>query len=219
MKWRGSNGARRPEAGRRGTSLRPPALPAGARWLGLLLWATTLALLYRGGNARYANLAAGQKAPVTVVASVDFECPDLSRTELSRRQAADAVRPVFSVNLGAYNTAARTLEKLFGRLADFRATPEIKPAELERQVGDVTDLLELSIAPAAVVGLAPAGQETNVLDMVKGVLHRVSAAGIISPDEKDSLFQGAAPGGQLALRAAENEAAQTPDPGQAPDAG
>ena len=68
----------------------------------LILWLTGVGLLHLGGPQRYAGLAEGQRAPVTVVAAIDFECENLAATELLRQQALETVVPVFSIQSSSW---------------------------------------------------------------------------------------------------------------------
>jgi len=101
--------------------------PHGRGWhfLGNLLlllgiWVTGVLFIQLGGPKRYAGLAEGQRAPATVVASVDFECENLGATELLRQQAGDRVVPVFTIQTGPLQTAIRSLGKLADRAVAVR---------------------------------------------------------------------------------------------------
>ncbi|MFH0953937.1 MAG: HDIG domain-containing metalloprotein [Verrucomicrobiota bacterium] len=172
-------------------------------FLALLLWVFVLALLYAGGTRRYSGLAAGQRAPATVVAAVDFTCEDLARTELNRRQAADTIPPVFSVNYGLHNTAIRSLDKLVERLAQLNqpSTPPRTAKDVDREISTVIDLLGLSLSAADAHKLAPPGREDEVLGVIKTALRETWAGGIVSAREKQTAYQGVAASGRITLHA------------------
>jgi putative nucleotidyltransferase with HDIG domain len=169
--------------------------------LAIFLWVAVLFLMHSGESRRYSNLAVGQRAPATVVATADFSCEDVARTELNRRQMADAILPVFTINYNPYNSATRTLDKLYDRISQFRQTPDSGATltNLEIQVSDVLDLLGLSISPEDALRLAPAGQEQVILALLKDSLKKVWMGGIVSLAERETLFQGVASSGQILI--------------------
>ena len=83
---------------------------AGNLGLLLALWLAGVVFIHLGGPQRYAGLADGQRAPATVVAAVDFDCVNLAATELLRRQAAETIVPVFSIQMGPLQAGGRALE-------------------------------------------------------------------------------------------------------------
>ncbi len=189
----------------------PAAQPKTARstatglLIGFLLWAVALALVFISGLKPFSSLTVGQRSPLTVVAAVDFSCRDVAKTELNRQQTANEIPPVFSIDYRMLNTASRSLDKLFGRLAQIRQ-PAAVPQDIagqDREIGDVLDLLGLPIAATQARQLAPAGQEDQVLESLKSSLRDTWATGIISPQEKKSRYQGTALANRIALRDAE----------------
>lgn len=183
----------------------PPPRPgrgwrrAGNAALLLGLWAVGVGLLHLGGPPRHAGLAEGQRAPATVVAAVDFDCVNVAATELLRRQAADAVVPVFTIQMGPLQAAWRTLEKLADRTIALRRQAPAAPAgaatnaaakALAADLAVVADLLGLSAAGEDLAELFPSGKEMDVLGALKDSLAGVWTNGILSELDRESGFQG-----------------------------
>lgn len=169
----------------------------------LILWLAGVGLLHLGGPQRYVGLAEGQRAPVTVVAAIDFECENLAATELLRQQALETVVPVFSIQMGPLQAAWRSLEKLADRAISLRreaaaaaAKPGAAPDEaavakaLEADLAVAADLLGFSVSGGALADLFPAGKELDVLAALKDSLSGVWLNGILSEVDRDSGFQG-----------------------------
>ncbi|MFH0878616.1 MAG: HDIG domain-containing metalloprotein [Lentisphaerota bacterium] len=167
----------------------------------LMMWVAVMFLLHGGSVRRYSNLALEQKAPATVVAVVDFTCEDTARTELNRRQAVDQILPVFTINQGLYGSATRKLDKLFDRIIQHRLAALQNPVvgDIQIEVSDVLDLLDLPLKPEEALAMAPEGQEETVLNVIKEALKEIWNEGIASLSEKETLFQGVAAGGRLAI--------------------
>ena len=165
-----------------------------------LLWFSVMWLLHTGRAVSYTTLAPGQRAPATVIAETDFMCPDLGLTELNRREAADTVAPVFSVNYRPLQTALRSLDKLFDRLLRIRANAETENATIfELQISDVIDLLGIPLTADEVAHLAPPGKEEEVLAGIKRALNDVWDRGISSDDGKDTAFLDNVTRGHISL--------------------
>lgn len=176
--------------------------------LGLLLavWVAGVAPLHLGGGPqRHAGLADGQRAPATVVAAVDFECQNIAATELLRRQAADAVVPVFAIQMGPLQAAWRTLEKLADRATALRrdldkagakatgsaaADPAATAKSLESGLAVAADLLGVTVSGEALAALFPPGKEMDALSALKEGLSGVWLQGILSDLDRESSFQG-----------------------------
>ena len=179
---------------------------AGNLGLLLALWLVGVASIHLGGPQGYAGLAEGQRAPVTVVAAVDFDCVNVAATELLRRQAAETVVPVFSIQMGPLQAGWRALEKLADRAIALRreldaaapkgvaaATPAAGAAAtktLESGLAVAADLLGLSVSGEALANLFPPGKEMDVLTALKDSLSGVWMNGILSEADRESGFQG-----------------------------
>ena len=189
-----------------------PVLTRTTTLLFILLWIASVILLYGGRQAsRYSNLAIGQKSPETVIAGVDFQCRDIARTELTKRQAGAAVLPVFTINYTPYNNASRQLDKLFSRITHYRqqAATESNSPPVSLMISDVIDLLGLNISAEEALILAPTDQEDETLQLIKDSLRSTWSKGIASNTEKETNFQGAAPAGRISLRDIENDTSIT----------
>lgn len=198
---------------------RPPRW-AGWSFLGnglllLVLWLTGVAFIHLGGPQRYVGLAEGQRAPATVVAAVDFECDNLAATELLRRQAAESVVPVFSIQMGPLQAAARMLDKLADRAIALRRAADSAAAKapdgvtkeaaqstktLEAELAVAADLLGLTVSGASLATLFPAGKELDALGVLKDSLSEIWMKGILSPMEKEAGFQGLSQSPQIDVR-------------------
>lgn len=163
--------------------------------LATALWVAVVVLLNIGVEHTYTGLTEGQRAPNTVVAQIDFQAPDVAATELSRRQAAEAVMPVFSIHQAPYQTALRAIEQVFDQLvAQRRRTEPPLPAPETIEVSGTTYRM------SDIQAVAPEGQETVVLAAVRSALKSVWDHGIISSSEKESQFHGVAAGGMISIR-------------------
>lgn len=171
-------------------------------FLAFLLWFSALVMIYSGGSGSQTGLAEGQRAPVTVVAAADFTCVDIPKTEINRLQAEKSVPPVFAINYGLQNTALRALDKLFERLIEVRETTDTRQArrDAEEEIGKALDLLGVPLTAAEALQLAPKGSEEAVRDAIIAALRKTWAAGILSPEERASQFQGAAATGTIIIR-------------------
>ena len=170
--------------------------------LALLLWVSALVLIYSGSTGPQTRLAEGQRAPVTVVAAVDFTCVDVSKTELNRHHAEKAVPPAFSINYAPQTTSLRALDKMYDRILQGRMEAEERkaaetPAE---ELGSALDLLGIPLTPSEALQLAPRGAEAEVRDAIRNVLRKMWAGGIVSPEEKNTQFQGIASEGAIVIR-------------------
>lgn len=200
---------------------RPGVAPRGRGWNAVInallllgVWLTGVLMLNLGGPRRHVGLAEGQRAPATVVAAVDFDCDNLAATELVRRQASEAVVPVFSIQMGPLQAAWRTMDKLAGRAVTLRQDiekalaqgtdgpiPDAAAAEarLESGLAVAADLLGVMVPGSELVQLFPAGKEMDSLAALKESLQSVWMAGVLSDLGRESKFQGLAPAGVIDL--------------------
>ncbi len=174
---------------------------AGNLGLLLALWLVGVVFIHLGGPPRHSGLAEGQRAPATVVAAIDFNCVNVAATELLRRQAAEGVVPVFSIQMGPLQAAWRSLEKLTDRTIALRgeesAAPPGSVAEdgnaakaLEKELTVVADLLGLASSGEAIAKLFPPGKEMDVLTALKDSLSGVWMNGILAEEDRETRFQG-----------------------------
>ena len=217
MKFRG----RKKSSASKPRPLRPSGPPRRRGWNAVInflilaaVWLTGVLLLHFGGPRRYVGLAEGQRAPATVVAAVDFDCDSLAATELLRRQAAEAVVPVFSIQMGPLQAAWRTLDKLAGRAVSLRRDIEqaaqrgaagpipdaaAAAARLETGLTVAADLLGVLLPGEDLVQLFPGGREMDSLAALKESLQEVWLAGTLSDADRETGFQGMVPAGTIDL--------------------
>ena len=132
-KQRRKRGKAREAARRKDRPRSAPVLSTGSV-IGLsLMWMAALALIHWNQGVTPTGLVPDQKAPVSVVAEVDFDVVDFAQTELAREQAATATLPVFQIDPAGLQDALRHKNMLFDKLitsADTNAVPDLKAARL-----------------------------------------------------------------------------------------
>ncbi len=170
----------------------PPLILAG------ILWVSVVALLNLGEGLIHAPLSEGQRAPATVLAQVDFEALDIAATELSRRQQAETVLPVFTISQAPLQSAFRASDQLFDRLKELRklTTAEMPP--------DTISVSGITLRVAEALTLAPEDDEETVRNAIRNALQGVWLHGIVSASERESRFHGVAPKGSISIRVDEN---------------
>jgi hypothetical protein len=84
-------------------------LPIFNLLLAVLLWIALVLFFYSGRLLRPQQLVAGQQAPETIAASVDFPAENLAATQAKQRAAADAVLPVFTIDASALENVRTVL--------------------------------------------------------------------------------------------------------------
>ncbi len=190
---------------------------AGNVALLLALWMAGVLCIQLVGRRGYASLAPGQRAPATVVAAYDFDCVNLSVTELLRHQAADAVTPVFAMTSGSLQAARRSMEKALAE-AD---GPLRNASEDEKLLAALRD----SLTDIWLEGiLAPTDQENErygplphpQIDILHSLengnpsVRTVQREGLLTPEKARAAFAEAArrrlgkAGGDLSLRELED---------------
>ena len=296
------------------SSVRPPArIRWRWRWFGdallfLAIWGCGTAVLFFAGPQHYTGLIEGQRAPSTVIATVDFDCIDHNLTDMRRHQAAEMAPPVFRIRTDTLASAIRTQTKLADRAIQLHLAaeafldqeppaapkpavapvpaavaadspddaapetaaeaapgappaglpppvsaapsappsppvaapaaptgapaepgtpaPDVSPDLLEKiapvsdviaqpgktrltqkeiqariaeDLNAVSDLFEIDVSGQNLAALFPAGREKEVLAVITETLHAVWRRGIVSPEERESRFQGIVPGDNIAL--------------------
>jgi len=200
-------------------------IAASGLLLACLLWISALVLIYSGGTGSYSNLTVGQRAPYTVVASVDFTCEDIAKTELSRLQAANSVPPVFTIDHGKDSSIIRTVDKLYDRVAELQelAADRKLNIDIDAELDTVLDLLGVDLTPQEMRQLAPRDREDEVRTAIKKALRETWTGGVISDDGKKTGYGGIAASGTIVIRRPDGsfagplEIAELPLPGQALD--
>lgn len=166
---------------------------------GVCLWLTATALLHLGQELSHAPLSEGQRAPASVIAQVDFSALDLSATELARRQASDAVLPVFTINLTALQSQLRGLDRFIDRVKEERPAPSPETDSPAATATNTIEALGISLQPHDAQALVPPEQEEHLRTLVTEALTNVWQRGIVSVSEKESGFHGVAAGRRIAL--------------------
>lgn len=165
----------------------------------LLIYITGLLLALTGEYLPPTGWAEGERAPATVVASVDFSCIDLSKTEMEQAQAERDTPPVFTINTAPQSSGIRTLDKLFDRLIQSRnQVPDQQETPLD--FASIVDLLNIPLSAEEVASLAAPGAEREAQDSLRSVLRKAWLAGIVSEEERRTRFQGIAAKGFVVIR-------------------
>ncbi len=163
--------------------------PYKAVTLGLLLWLVVTWLFFGSGIVRHIDIAKGQSVPSTIVASVDFECENLTETALNRTKAENAVSPVFTIDPAPAQRATKVIGKLFDRLLELTTTPTNQQQVIENSMSDL--LLGSSVDAAEMIALFPSNQIETLKIAITTNLVKVMATGILSDEYHRTLFRDA----------------------------
>ena len=184
-----------------------------ASGIAILLWSSILVLFHAGGALQHTNLAIGQQAKNTMVATVNFETLDLAATELMKEQAVDSVLPVFSIDESGFHTASRNMTKLFARLAEVqKPSSESNQIPVDGQIASIREaihFLNLPLSPEEMLSLAPPGREGQVQKTLTLALRRTWMGGIVSEHERRDSFASVADDDQISIW---NESAELQSP-------
>ncbi len=184
-----------------------PALQPAISWqsLGLLLliYATAAIWIMARENAPRLGLSEGERAPVTVVASVDFTCVDLARTQIEQARAEQQTPPVFIIHSAAQSLANRTLDKLFDRLIQARGDPTGREGDISEDFASTLDLLGIPLTASDVAAVIPGGFERETQDAIRAALRKAWLAGIVSEQDRQSRFGGLASEGIIVIKRAD----------------
>lgn len=164
-------------------------VPYKAIGLGVMLWLFVTWLFFGSGIVRHIDLAEGQRVPSTIVASVDFECENLTETEFHRNTAAEAVPPVFTIDPAPEKRAAEVVEKIFGRLRKLAVAPSNQYQVVETSLDDL--LLGSSVNAKELITLFPSNQISSVKTTLTTNIVQVMSAGILSDEYRRTLFRDA----------------------------
>ena len=77
--------------------------------LAFVLWSALVLLFYSGRMLQPQTLTLGQKAPETIIASVDFRAENLATTQSRQRTIAETILPVFSIDISVIEHARQVL--------------------------------------------------------------------------------------------------------------
>lgn len=176
-------------AERKTESIQKKELPVRIIALGLLLWLFVTWLFFGSGIVRHIDIAEGQRVPTTIVASVDFECENLTETAFNRTKAASAVPPVFTLDPLPEKHTTEIIEKIFARLQQLSVAPSNQVQVIENSIDDLltgssVNVKELiSLLPGDKLAAAKTALTTNIVN--------VMSAGILSDEYQRTLFRDA----------------------------
>jgi hypothetical protein len=172
-----------------------------------VIWGVGVLLLDWSAPQKYTGLAAGQRAPATVVATVDFDCVDLQATEEVKAAERRRTVPVYRVDGAGRASMSKDLGKLVDRAeAERRAWAVAHPEEsgpegeggaegaaaeresvvAKRLEGDAK-LLDYAVDGAALAALFAPGREREALGMLEEAADAVAGAGIAGEAQAEDL--------------------------------
>ena len=156
----------------------------------LALWCTGLIFLAGSPYREFAQLAPGQRSPITVVSQAAFTTLDLAQTKLERDQAQESVPPIFSIDPSIQQTASRQIEKLFTK----------STSESNQELKEAIDLLGLDVEAKVIEKIFGRKKGSEIYQAISSNLIQALQAGIITPADRRSAFRGIASQGNIALR-------------------
>ncbi|HEY5653499.1 MAG TPA: HDIG domain-containing metalloprotein, partial [Pontiella sp.] len=162
-------------------------IPYSAVGLGSLLWIVVTWIFFGHGIVRTPDLAEGQKAPTTIVASVDFKCENLHETSFNRNKAAEEVPSVFTINPAPAEEAVKVIDKIFNYMADYSSATTNKQLSIINSLNDL--LLRSKVDPTELITTFPSD---TVPEIKTNVLQRITATmntGVMSDEYRDTLFK------------------------------
>lgn len=176
-------------------------LPVFNLLVAILAWLAIVVLFYSGRFVRPQKLSLGQQASETIVASVDFSAETIAATELKKRERADQVLPVFTIDPSGIERAQRALAKLLPRMQALNASPE---PGTETIVSDLLDLLSISGSIDDLMQILPP-DDTDLQSIIIRALAGPIQNGIVSELDLTSRFNGVVNGGQVTVREEKTE--------------
>jgi putative nucleotidyltransferase with HDIG domain len=183
-------------AERKTETARKKNIPYKTVALGALLWLFVTWLFFGRGIVNHIDIAAGQRVPATISASVDFECENLTETAFNRTKAASAVPPVFTIDPAPAQRAIQVVGKLFDNLQLLTTAPTNQHQVIINSMGDL--LLGSSVGTKEMVSQFPSNQITAAKAALTTNITQVMSAGILSEEYRRTLFRGA-PDRKLAI--------------------
>lgn len=174
--------------------------------LGISLWLFVTWLFFGQGIVRTTNLAEGQKAPSTIVASVDFECENLSETSFSRNKAAAGIHPVFNVDPAPVERAIKLTEKLFDRMIAYQVTSTNQRPQLVNSMSDL--LMSSQVEPMELIAVFPSNTLAQTKTKLISGIKKVMNTGILSDEYRVTLFREA-PDRPVTLLRSDDQPAET----------
>ena len=156
--------------------------------IALLLWFITLLLFFGSGVVPEINLVEGQKAPATLVASIPFNCENISETSFARSKAAAAVAPVFRIDPAPAQRALQHITTLTSRLSDYHNASTNQQSQLEQSIQDL--LIGTDLTAQQLLKACPLNQLEAFQQNMSNTLQNVMQTGILSDEIRMTLFQG-----------------------------
>jgi putative nucleotidyltransferase with HDIG domain len=164
-------------------------VPYKAVGLGILLWLIVTWLFFGHGIVRTSNLAEGQKAPSTIVASTDFECENLHETSFSRNKAAGAVPPVFTIDPIPAEHATKMVQTLFDRLGQYTVSPTNQRQVIVNSMQDL--LLGSKVEASELIAVFPSNTISQTKTILLQNISDVMKTGVLSDEYRVTLFRDA----------------------------
>jgi putative nucleotidyltransferase with HDIG domain len=164
-------------------------IPLKALTLGVLLWLFVTWLFFGSGIVRHIDIAEGQRVPSTIVASIDFECENLTETSFNRTKVAGAIPPVFTINPAPAQRASEVVEKLFDRLIQLSSAPTNQQQIIVNSMDDL--LLGSSVETTELIALFPTNTIITTQSILTTEILNVMSAGILSDEYRRTLFRDA----------------------------
>jgi len=181
-------------------------VPYTAITLGMLLWLFVTWLFFGSGIVRHIDIAEGQRVPSTIVASVDFECENLTETAFNRTKAASAVPPVFTIDSAPAQRAIEVVGKLFDRLHQLTTATTNQHQVIENSMGDL--LLGSSVGTQELITLFPPNSILSTKAVLTTNIVNVMSAGILSGEYHRTLFRDA-PDRKLTIKDSDGKTSKT----------
>ncbi|MEE9369192.1 MAG: HDIG domain-containing metalloprotein [Pontiella sp.] len=180
-------------------------VPYKALGLGILFWLIVSWLFFGQGIVRTIDLTEGQKAPTTIVASVDFECENLYETAFNRNKATGSVPPVFMIDPIPAERAITMVTILFDRL-DLYTT-----STTNQRPGTINSMYDLligsNVEPFDLITAFPTNTITETKTSLQQSISEIMSAGVLSDEYRVTLFRDA-PDRPLKLAKSANEPAE-----------
>ncbi|MDR0932125.1 MAG: hypothetical protein LBM70_03790, partial [Victivallales bacterium] len=162
--------------------------PAPGIFTLVLIWVISAVLLTISSQQhidRVLNVLVGQRAPRTIIASMDFSYQDADGTELEVRQAMEKIPLYFRINAKQNNTIRRDFAEFFEaigrRLSDEKSGRRFVPG------GQLADQLAMSVDPTVTKAIGEFMRSTDDYEGFKSLLIRILSRGILNRSVRDSL--------------------------------
>jgi len=170
-----------------------------AQVLGLWLVLMLVFFFSGGRSTQLTNWAAGQQAPETVTAAVDFIFENMQETRLRRNQAAETVPPAFAVESRRADEAERGLDKIFARLIQLRDAGPDRREAARSSFENYLDAMSLALMPEEVEELVRRSDAAALQEALKKAVREILGRGVVSEESRITGFKGLAPGSEITV--------------------